>query len=223
MGGWWTAHLLLRLTFAVALASCALYCLARLLASSFHPAVRRAGASRRASDAGHAVMNGLMAVTFLPVGDHLTSGNWTLLFAVLAAGFAVAIVHRRLGADPARRGWLHDTKAGYHLLCAGTMVYLLAGMPPGSGGMAAGVMSGGRAGAGALAIPLLGWLLVAVLGVDAAMVVARIASPPAVVAAPGTTGSYGLRLLGTPWLAPVPHLTMDAAMAAMLTVALIAR
>lgn len=223
MGGWWTAHLLLRLTFAAALASCALYCLARLLASSFHPAARRAGASRRASDAGHVVMNGLMALTFLPIGDRITSGSWTLLFAALGAGFAVAILHGRLGAEPARPGWLHGTKAGYHLLCAGTMVYMLAGMAPGSGGMAAGAMSGGRAGACALAIPLLGWLLVAVLGLDAAAVVGRSGSTLAASAAPEAAGSYGLRLLSTPWLAPVPHLTMDAAMAAMLAVALVAR
>ena len=248
MDGWWASHAAVRWLTAVALAACAVYCLARLISTN-RLAAGSLRSSWRTADTGHAVMLAAMAVIFLPLGDHLPTGLWVAVFGASAVGFVIVAVRLAPRRRSPRSSSAASATAGYHTLCALAMVYMFVCM---SGttfhglltmsqtmDMSGPQMSGMRmSGVGVadrgmhLGLPGLGWALTIVFIVDAVAVFNLVTltgrapwtvSSPAddAVANPAEPDALAGTLFTSERVSSVPHVAMDLSMAAMMLVMLL--
>lgn len=153
---------------------------AAFLAVAGYAAARLAAAHRvpagypgrhRAVDVAHVLMGVGMAAMASPVGGPLPSAGWQTIFLLVAVWFTVSWWHeRRAGPVPCDEYGRHGTCLR-HAVAALAMLYMLAAMPAphahDPSPWLAGHLEPG------LALPVVGWLLVAYFAASAVLVVAR--------------------------------------------------
>jgi hypothetical protein len=143
------------------------YCVARLAAA--HRAPAGYPGRHRAVDVAHVLMGVGMAVMASPVGGPLPPAAWQTVFLLVAAWFAGSWWRQRRAGSPTgdELGW-HGTGL-HHVVAALAMLYMLAAMPHAGHDS---IWLAGHLEPG-LALPAVGWALVAYFGGSAVLLVAR--------------------------------------------------
>jgi len=141
------------------------YCVARLVAATRTPASYHG--CHRAVDVAHVLMALGMATMLSPVGGPLPMAAWQTVF-LLMSGWFVGAWWRARGTDTWHGGW-HGSDL-HHALAALAMLYMLTAMPHG-GHHVAPWLDGGFG--GGMALPAVGWVLVAYFLAWAVMLATR--------------------------------------------------
>jgi uncharacterized protein DUF5134 len=161
------AEVWLRWASTAAFLAVAGYCVARLAAARRVPAGYPG--RHRAVDVAHVLMGVGMAAMASPVGGPLPSAGWQTIFLLLGAWFAGSWWRERsTRPEPDGLGW-HGTGL-HHAVAALAMLYMLAAMP--HAGHDPGPWLAGHLESG-VALPVIGWALLAYFMVAAVALVAR--------------------------------------------------
>jgi hypothetical protein len=162
----------LRWSATVAFLTIAGYCVARLAAA--HRAPDGYPGRHRAVDLAHVLMGVGMAAMASPVGGPLPQAGWLTVFLLLAVWFAGSWWRtRRFGrSETDDLGW--HTGGLHHAVGALAMLYMLAAMPHAGHDQSPWLMGHGAGHLDAgMALPVLGWTLVAYFLVASLLVIVR--------------------------------------------------
>jgi hypothetical protein len=163
-----TAELWFHWTSATAFLAVAGYGVARLVAA--HRAPTGYPGRHRVVDVAHVLMGVGMAAMASPVGGPLPPAGWQTIFLLLGAWFACSWWHERRTGPPEHDGMGWHGNGLHHAVAALAMLYMLAAMPHAGHDSAPWLTGHLEPG---VALPVIGWALVAYFIVSAIVLIAR--------------------------------------------------